>query len=374
MSVSTLLAYALLLLIPGIVANPISTTLEAANAALQGPSTCWDGGQCRNPYSCSWTGVIVPCVKIDSTGEIVEASTGIVIAYLAGTSILADGTILLNDPIIPNLQPHAVGVGRDIKASEQTVETRRVAGEVDQKDRTSIALGKQVEKRHDYVMNCGDNNGPKYKRCSGFPYKYYCKSNGYLDNTGDDSPYCDDWCKCQEVTIKYCPFSNGVVQCVGIPIGAVVNQNSTFPNDTLPHDIGTKINREREAAEAVYSEVEPEPAAAEPAALTKRHNYALDCTSASTAVQNECKEFGYYCDSRGAVQAQFGRFVSCDVACKCHYLHTNCFVSRWDTICYKGMLVANANDVAPGTLAAQIINGTSVVLNNGTVLNDVQWA
>jgi hypothetical protein len=363
-----------ILLLVLIAANPISTHLEESNTALRGTSTCWDGGQCRNPYSCSWDGVIVPCVKTDSTGEIVEASTGIVIGYLAGTSTLANDTILLKDPITSDLQRQAVGGFRDLGASEPTVEARIVAGNLDQEDHTSTAPGNQLEKRHEYDMRCGDNNGPKYKRCSGFPCKYYCKSTGVLDNLGDDSPYCDDWCSCQKVFIKYCPFSdNTIVVCVGIPIGEVANQTTTLPNGTLPHNNGASTRTHREVAEAVYPEVAPESGAAEPAALTKRHNFALDCSSATAAVQKECKDFGYYCDAAGKVQAQYGRFISCDVDCECRTM-ANCLVNRWEVVCYKGKLVANASDVAPVTFPAQIIDETSVLLKNGTVLSDVHWA
>jgi hypothetical protein len=128
-----------------------------------------------------------PCAKIDVTGEIVEASAGIAIAYLNRSSSLGNGTILVKGPIIPNLQP---------RTSELAVEARRAAETRDQKGHKPTASGNQLQNRHEYVLNCADNGSPKYKRCSGFPYKYYCKSNGYIDFQWDNSPYCDEWCTC----------------------------------------------------------------------------------------------------------------------------------------------------------------------------------
>jgi hypothetical protein len=368
LSASIRVTYLLLLLVPRIVANPISTLLESVQSGLQGSSTCWDGGQCRNPYSCSWKGLIVPCVKIVSTGEIVNALTGLVIGSLTNASTLANDTILLMDPITPNPPSGVIGGLRDLEVSKHST------------------LANQLKKRHEYVLNCGDNNGPKYKRCSGYPYKYYCKSTGALDNLGDDSPYCDDWCSCQKVYIKYCPLANNkLVQCVGIPISQVSNptnaidalhQTTALQNSTPSNENSASISPNREVLEALQSEVDllvPTLAVGEPAALAKRHNYALDCSTATTAVQKECKEFGYYCTSSGAVQALYGRYSGCDVACECRTVYTNCLVTRWEVICGKGKLVVDAKNEVSGTFVAQIINGTSVLLNNGTVLNNVQW-
>lgn len=286
------------------------------------------------------------CIKIDSTGQIADASTGMVIANLTDTSVLANGTILVDNAIVPSLQH-------------------------------------ELAKRHDYVLNCGDNGGPRYKRCSGSPYKYYCRKDGFLWNTGTDDPDCIDHCDCQKVYIKYCPLSsNKLVPCVGIPISEVaqptdtisdLNQTTTLPSATSSSNDDTDSPTKRGVTLARQPEAEPvarEPAAVAGTALMKRHDYALDCSSASASIQKECKDFGYYCDSAGKVQAQYGRFVSCDIECECRAL-AKCLVTRWDVVCLKGKLVANTE--APGTFAGQVVNGTSVLLSNGTVMNNVKW-
>lgn len=176
-----------------------------------------------------------------------------------------------------------------------------------------------------------------------------------------------------------------MAQSVGIPISEVsnltnaiygLNKTMALPNSNPQHHNATSILAKREILGALQSKVDlliPTLAIGEPAALTKRHNYALDCSSATAAVQRECGEFGHYCTSGGAIQALYGRYSGYDVACECGTLYTNCLVTRWEVICGKGKLVVDAKNEVPGTFVAQIINGTSVLLNNGTVLNNVQW-
>jgi hypothetical protein len=57
-------------------------------------------------------------------------------------------------------------------------------------------------------------------------------------------------------------------------------------------------------------------------------------------------------------------------------LYGNCFVTQWDYVSCVGVHgkdVTGKQDQVAGGFVAQIVNGTSVRLNNGTVLNNVQW-
>jgi hypothetical protein len=314
----------LLLVVPLVIANPISTNIEEAKSGVQDPSFCW---QCFDPRFCSWKGFIVPCNGILSSGQIVEASTGLVIGSLNSTSILPNGTILLKDPITPDLQPQAMGGLPDSEHSE-LVEVRTVAGDRDQEDSESSAPRKQLERRHDYVLNCGDNNGPRYRRCSSYPYTYSCQRTGALDNKGNDSLYCDEWCECQKIYIKYCPLGNSpLVNCIGISTSELpdptnttgYNQTTPLPNGTSPSDNGNETTPNREVSEVLQSEVEivaPGPAT-EVAALKKRHGYALDCASRIGSLQKDCSNLGYFCTSTGVVKALHEGRITCSLFCKC---------------------------------------------------------
>jgi hypothetical protein len=115
-----------------------------------------------------------------------------------------------------------------------------------------------------------------------------------------------------------------------------------------------------------------EPAAAEPAVPIKRHNHAFDCSSASTSVQMECKKSRYHCNSAGKVQAQYGRCILCDTECECRTL-TTCSVTQQDVVCLEDELGVNVKDALSEIFTAQIMNETSVLLYNGTVLTNVRW-
>ena len=355
-------------LVPLVVANPISTNVESANSGQEDANVCADG-QCLPLYSCEWDDLKVPChVNLTST-EVVDASTSLVIGYLDDTSTSADEASLPNRPNGPNPQARAVGKKNEPETS------------------TSTAPQNQLEKRgHDYALNCGDGNGPRYQLCSGAPYRYYCKKNGGLDNSGPFYHLCDVWCNCQLIYFKYCPVAGNLVLCGVSPLGPADSTDTTgnltettvLSNGSIFSEDGSGNPRKRGVSNSPEREVEP--AVLEPAAdlkvLTKRHNYALDCTSATEAHQVECKDFGYYCTSDGAVQALYGRYAPCDAACECRILYANCVVSRGDIITCVGVhgkSVVKAENEVPAVFIAQIVNGTSVLLDNGMVLNDVQW-
>ena len=121
-------------------------------------------------------------------------------------------------------------------------------------DSISSAPKHQLEKRNDYAMDCGDGNGPKTKRCSGAPYKYYSKKNGYLDTRGRGSAYYEDRCHCLETFFKSCPAAGHRLVKRGFsfaevvdPAGTIGNftQTAALPNGSLSNNNGTSNSQQR---------------------------------------------------------------------------------------------------------------------------------
>ena len=291
---------------------------------------CLGSSRCTHPYSCEWNSLVVPCEVNSTSGEVVDSSTSLVIGYLNDTSTSANEASHSSGSNGPDLQTQAI-------KEERNPETL-----------LSSASQSQLEKRgQHYALNCGDGSGPRYKLCSGGPYRYYCKSNGALDNRGPGRHICDALCVCQQVYfIKYCPEAGYLLKECGFSYKNVeagtagtVIQSTALPNDSISSNEDTSNSRQRGVS--ISAERDVELVAAEPAAdsetLTKRHNYGLDCTSATSAHQKECKDLGYYCTSGGAVQAPYGRYAPCDAACECRSLYANCIVNRWDMISCVGV-------------------------------------
>jgi hypothetical protein len=211
-----------------------------------------------------------------STGEVVEASTGLVIGYLNSTSTLANGTMLLKYPITPDVQPRTIKGEPYHQDSELASEAGAIAEQRDPEFSipTSPVLDRSLEKRHGYALNCGDGDGDRttYYRCSNSPHRYNCQSSSALARRGMELEYCNESCFCQKL-FKYCVgaktllfrcgFSNKtgeIFDSTGV-VGHL-NQTTVLPNGTHLIDdsinAGNNTSEERAAPQVLEREAELE--------------------------------------------------------------------------------------------------------------------
>ena len=124
-----------------------------------------------------------------------------------------------------------------------------------------------------------------------------------LWTTGDQTATSVMPCVCQQIYfVTYCPAAGYMLKECGFSYENVdagttgtVTQTTALPNDSISSDEGT--GNPRQQGGSILAKRDIELVAAEPApdseALTKRHNYALDGTAATSAHQKECRDLGY---------------------------------------------------------------------------------
>ena len=210
-------------------------------------------------------------------------------------------------------------------------------------DNTSISTRSDLQKRHDYALDCTKEGSSFQKYCTQSPRRYSCTEAGRVTFSQSDT-ICNNDCVCRSVgppcyispwsVLPLCGISKEEAEAGNMTkISATsVHQGtarSLGPTSTVDNDAPQAHDRTPSANQGITD-------ISSDFGLEKRHDYGLDCTRGDDGSwQAYCIQTPrrYYCSTAGRVSYQVYDQI-CKQNCAC--INTGppkpCYVSPWSVL------------------------------------------
>ena len=215
-------------------------------------------------------------------------------------------------------------------------------------DNTSISTRSDLQKRHDYALDCTKEGSSFQKYCTQNPRRFSCTEAGRVTFSQSDT-ICNNDCVCRSVgppcyispwsVLPLCGISKEEAEAGNMTkISATSVYQDTArslgPTSTVDKDAPQAHDRTPSANQGI-TDISSE------FRLEKRHDYALDCTRGDDGSwQAYCIQAPrrYYCSTAGRVSYQvYDQICKQNCACNNTGPPKPCYVSPWSVLPLSGI-------------------------------------